>query len=400
MSLPSHSNKPLYFIYLILAVAASLAMGVYKSLEISVSYREALLYFSTPETLLDRYLLQALHTFVRLAYFLPKDLALRLPGLFFHALNIILIYLLSLKEKPQKPYDPLFVALTFGLLPGVQLGAILLGKASLLITLSLLSLLAYRTWLFYVLSLLVALLDASYVVLLTGFFLYAFKHKQMTHMLILFLALWINLYAFKSVSGTPQGFFLNTLFTMLILYSPCLCIYYPYALYTQAIKEYKQDSLIGVVGAVGFLLPLLLSLRQELPPEFLSYGPLGMPILLQKALSSIRLHLPIFRSHYYIRYSLVFGTLLLESMFLWGGYNKFVSTHYVAKELALALHKRGIETINTTSPRIALRLRFYGINSGGNLFLIEQSKHATIKIYYKNKVAASYAILRKKPLMP
>lgn len=392
------SSKPVYYVLLALLVGVSLSLGIYKSLEISVSYKEALLYFSTPGFFADRLLLQSLHVFVDCAgRVLPKDLALRLPGLFLHGLNIVLIYWLSLRLPLKKPYDPLLATLTFALLPGVQLGAILFGKVSLLLTLSLCALLCFASWGFYIVVAVVAILDASGMVLLLGLFLYALKHRYSIKIAVLFCALSFNLYYFKSVVGMPQGFFLNTLFVMLILYSPCLCLYYPYTLYAQVIKDYKQDSLIGIVAAVGFCLPLLLSLRQELSPQFLSYGAVGMPILLQKAFSSIRIHLPIFRIHYRIRYSLVFGTLLLESMFLWGGYNSFVSTHYIAKELAIALKAKGIDAIHVASSKMALRLKFYGIQERDDLFLVAQSKHADIKIRYKNEVVATYAITSKRP---
>ncbi|BCZ17135.1 Integral membrane protein [Helicobacter sp. NHP19-003] len=375
----------------------SLGLGVYKSLEISVSYQEALLYFGTPHFFFDKILLNALHAFVDSAL-LPKDLALRLPGLLLHSLNLVLMYILSMRLCAQKPYDPLLAAITFALLPGVQLGAILLGKASLLLTLGLLCLLLFKTSLIYLLAGLATFLDASCAVLLVGLLLNALKHKQRLLGGYLFCAFCVNFYTFAPIAGIPQGFFLNTLFLMLILYSPFLCIYYPYTLYAQVVKDYKQENLVGTVGAVGFCLPLLLSLRQELDPTFLSFGACGMPILLQRALSSIRLHLRIFRSHYRIRYSLVFGTLLLESVLLWGGgYNRFVRTHYVAKELASALKSRGIHNINTLSPKMALRLKFYGIGFGGDLYLIQQDQRADIEICYKHKVAARYAVLQKRP---
>ncbi|BDQ27947.1 hypothetical protein HHE02_10150 [Helicobacter heilmannii] len=396
-SLPQNTPTTIYHLGLGLLVLVSLGLGVCKSLEISISYKEALLYFSPSHFFLDKLLLSVLHAFVNSAL-LPKDLALRLPGLLLHGLNIVLIYLLSVRICAQKPYDPLLVAITFALLPGVQLGAVLLSKASLLITLTLLCLLLYKTYALYLLAALATFLDASCAVLLAGLLLNALKHKQWLLAGCLFAAFCVNFYIFAPIMGIPQGFFLNTLFLMLILYSPGLCIYYPYTLYAQVVKDYKQESLVGIVGAVGFCAPLLLSLRQEPAPEFLSFGACGMPILLQRALSSIRSHLPIFRSHYRIRYSLVFGTLLLESVFLLGGgYNQFVRTHYVAKELASALQKRGIDRINTLSPKMALRLKFYGIGFGGDLYLIQQDQHADIQIRYRHKTIARYAVLQKHP---
>ncbi len=374
----------------------SLILGVVKSLEISISYKEALLYFSTPSFWLDALLLGALRDFVGVVgKFLPHDLALRLPSLLLHALNLILLYRLSLKLQPKKPYDPLLSVFTFALLPGVQLGAILLGKVSLLFTLALSSMLLFHTRIFYALIPLLALFDPSCVVLLSAFFLYALKHKHRLKAGLLGVALGFNVLYFKPVSGMPQGFFLQTLFVMFVLYSPCLCLYYPYALYAQVIKARQQDSLVGMVGAVGFCLPLLLSLRQEINPQFLAYGVLGIPVLLKHALSSIRVHLPLFRTHYRIRYSLVFGTLLLESLYLWGGYNPFVRTHYIAKELASELQARGVYAVHTFAPKMALRLRFYGIQEGGNTFLIESNKPGDINITYSHKIAASYNLIFK-----
>ncbi|WP_205588307.1 hypothetical protein [Helicobacter vulpis] len=388
--------SPLYSRLLGLLVVVSLTLGVVKSLEISISYKEALLYFSTPSFWLDALLLGALRDLVGvLGKSLPHDLALRLPSLLLHALNLILLYKLSLKLQPKKPYDPLLSALTFALLPGVQLGAILLGKVSLLFTLALSSMLLFHTRVFYALIPLLALFDPSCMVLLTALFLYALKHKHRLKTSLLGVALMFNVLYFKPVSGMPQGFFLETLFVMFVLYSPCLCLYYPYALYAQVIKARQQDSLVGMVGAVGFCLPLLLSLRQEISPQFLAYGVLGIPILLKHALSSIRVHLPLFRTHYRIRYSLVFGTLLLESVYLWGGYNPFVRTHYIAKELASALQARGVHALHTFAPKMALRLRFYGIQEGGKVFLLESDKPGDINITYNRKIVASYNLVYK-----
>ncbi|WP_233703716.1 hypothetical protein [Helicobacter felis] len=371
-------------------------LGIYQSSLISISYKEALFYFSTPTYLADRLFLQALHHFVDFSSaWISKDIALRLPSLLLHALNVFLIYVLSSKLQPKRAYDPLLSAITFALLPGVQLGAILLGKVSLLLSVALWTILLFNTRYFYVLVVLLAWGDSSCMVLLTAFLLHTLKHKLYHKALSVGVALLFNMLYFKPIFGAPQGFFLDTCFVMLVLYSPCLCLYYLYALYTQVIKKRKQDSLIGLVGAIGFCLPLIFSLRQELPPQFLTYGMLGIPILLKQALSSIRVHLPVFRTHYRIRYSLIFGTLILESFFLWGGYNPMVRTHYIVKELATALQERGIQEIHTFSPKMALRLRFYDINEGGKIFLIESNKPADINISYKHKIVASYNLVHK-----
>ncbi|WP_104749869.1 hypothetical protein [Helicobacter cynogastricus] len=375
---------------------ADLLLGIYQSSEISVSYKEALFYFSTPNYLADRLFLQALHALVDFSSaWISKDIALRLPNLLLHVLNVFLIYLLSCRLQSKYPYDPLLSALTFALLPGVQLGTILLGKVSLLLNMALWAILVFNTRYFYALVVLFAWGDSSCMVLLSAFLLHTLKHKSYQKALIISVALLFNLLYFKPIFGMPQGFFLNTIFVMLLLYSPCLCLYYPYALYTQVVKKHRQDSLIGLVGATGFCLPLILSLRQELYAQFLAYGMLGIPILLKQALSSIRVHLPIFRTHYRIRYSLIFGTLILESFFLWGGYNPMVRTHFIVKELATTLQERGIKEIRTFSPKMALRLRFYDIKEGGRIFLIESNKPADINISYKHKIVASYTLVYK-----
>ena len=138
------------------------------------------------------------------------------------------------------------------------------------------------------------------------------------------------------------------------------------------IKEAK--NLLWFVCITAFLFCLFLSIRQRLELEnYLPFCIISVPILVRVFFSSYRVRLPMFRRGYKILASFAVASLLAGFLFvlfnetLYGVLKDptkhFVYRYHVAKELAKELKDRGIEKIFTDDKKLALRLKFYGINT-------------------------------------
>ncbi|RVZ41151.1 glycosyltransferase family 39 protein [Helicobacter pylori] len=400
-----------YFIYLekktrsfdlsdlvfIIMVFLVLALGLLMSEEISISYNEAKDFFYS-----NAWFIQIAQKSTEILG--QNDLALRLPFLIAHLINMFLFYLIGRKIL-KKPKDALYVVLTYALLPGVNLFAILLAKSVLVLSLGLLvSYLYIKTQKIPYLTLSAcAFLDGAFIPLLLGVFAYALRKRYFKSAIFILVVLIVNTALFSGSfnKGLPSGYFIDTCLELMLLYSPLLFLYYPYTLYKALLD--KKPSLLAFMSASGWLFPLLLSMRQEI--DLRTFAPLaliGLPLFIKSVLNSLRVRLKEFRGQYYLRVFSLYLLMLTETLFLWGskisGANeKLLNRHFLAKEVATALQLRGIHQIRTNDKQLALRLQFYGIKEGGRLRLINtkiSKKRPDITIIYADKILQSYSLVR------
>ncbi|MCQ2761448.1 glycosyltransferase family 39 protein, partial [Helicobacter pylori] len=205
----SFDLSDLVFIIMVFLV---LALGLLMSKEISISYNEAKDFFYS-----SAWFVQIAQKST--AILGQNDLALRLPFLIAHLINMFLFYLIGRKIL-KKPKDALYVVLTYALLPGVNLFAILLAKSVLVLSLGLLvSYLYIKTQKIPYLTLSAcAFLDGAFIPLLLGVFAYALRRRYFKSAIFILVVLIVNTALFSGSfnKGLPSGYFIDTCLELML----------------------------------------------------------------------------------------------------------------------------------------------------------------------------------------
>jgi hypothetical protein len=219
----------------------------------------------------------------------------------------------------------------------------------------------------------------------------------------------ISMYMFGfDTGGKPRGYFLDTLGVYATIFSLFLFIYFIYVLYRILIKEEK--NLLWYISFSTFVLSLLLSLRQKLYLE--DFGPfvvIAIPLVVQVFFNSYRVRLPQHRKYHNISFSVVFVFLLINLSlsyfnkpiyhFLKENNNHFAYKYHIAKDLAKILKEKNIYNIKTDDKKLELRLKFYGIQSGGMYKLSHSSfkkeSFETVDIQYFEKTVKSFYLYKE-----
>jgi len=160
-----------------------------------------------------------------------------------------------------------------------------------------------------------------------------------------------------------------------MVFSPLLFLYFVYAMYRILIKEEK--NLLWYISFFSLVVSLLLSLRQRLLLEdFAPFVVLSVPLMVKVFFNSYRVRLPAFRKLHTFFFGLVLVTLFINTLFTF--FNKplyavmnepskhFAINYNIARELADELKARGIHQVMIKDDKMALRLKFYNIERGGN----------------------------------
>lgn len=389
-------NRILGLLYL--AHAIFLFYGI---TQLSISYHEAKVFFED-RTLLH-YIVKASCTI-----FGQNDFALRLPFVFFHFISATLLYKIS-KPLLKRKIDRLFSVAIYLMLPGVFAAALLVNEASLVILLTLLFVWFYQNKqlkLAYFVLLFSLFVDGSFAILYFALFFYGITSKDRTLIILslLLFAISMSVYGFDT-RGKPKGYFLDTLGIYAITFSPLVFLYYVYTMYRILIKEKKE--LLWVVSFSAFAFSALFSLRQQLILEdFLPYAVIAVPLMTRTFFNSFRVRLPRHRRWHTSLLMVVLFSLSLN--FTLSIFNKplyhlvkrvdthFVHNYHIAKELAKWIKQKEIEGVKTNNPKLAPRLKFYGINEGGKYYLMElkdqKVEQGDFILIYTNKKIAHFRI--------
>ena len=358
--------------YLLFILCVSAGLLVFEAQSISISYDEAHTYFYG--TGIVHYL--AVYS---TQWFGQNDLALRLPFILLHLVSIILLYKIG-KLFLKQHIDRVVSVALYALLPGVNSVALLVNNASLTIFLTLL----FTYWYLrefkvaaYAVLIVSLFVDNSFAIFYIALFVYAlFKRK--TDLLILALVLFsasMYMYGFDT-GGKPRGYFIDTSGVYAVIFSPLLFLYFVYAMYRIFIKE-EEKNLLWYISFVSLIVSLLLSLRQKLLLEdFAPFVVLSVPLMVKVFFNSYRVRLPAFRKWHKAFFVLVLMTLSLNTMlsffhnplyaFLNEPSKHFAINYDVAKELSIILKEKGVSHVILKDPKMALRLKFYGIKQGGS----------------------------------
>lgn len=377
--------------YFALVAFGSIAIICFIISGLSISYNEAVLLFAQ-DTIISKLALLCHNVF-------GGDFGLKIPNLIFHTLNLILIYLISNKILKYKR-DSLLCVGIYALIPGVILQASLLNESIIVLCIVLLvcyvELMSEKiSYIFFVIAVLVS--PSAFILMLALFFYAIFKRKIKT-MNFALICIAVNIYIYGiDIGGHPSGQFLDMFGELALLYSPPLFVYYIYTLYRNVTKE--KINLLLCVSLTSLILSLFLSIRQEIDKEiFLFMSLCGIPLMIRQFLSDIRVRLPQFQDSYKNRFIIIILCLVLEAGLLIGSkymyaFNKtgnLLDSFYITKELAQELNARGIKAVSTDGKTQA-RLKFYGIEKGGNnLSRVKSGGNLIIK--YHNKPIARYKI--------
>ena len=302
--------------------------------------------------------------------------------------------------------------IAFILLPATMASAILVNDAGVIIALALLNIYLYqlrKITVFYALLCVLPFVSGAFLVYFLAIFIFGVYRRdaKMAWVAALLFALCFYLYGFDS-GGKPRGHLLDTVSIFAAAFSPFIFVYFVYAMYRIWIKETK--NLLWFVCITAFLFCIVLSIRQRLELEnYLPFCVISVPILVRVFFSSYRVRLPMFRRDYKILVSLVavsvlvgFLVVLVNEMLyaaLKDPTKHFVYRYHVAKELAKELKNESVEKIFTDDKKLALRLKFYGIDtsSGADLRLANldlKDNYGNIAVYKFGVKIANFKIIK------
>lgn len=359
---------------------------------LSISYNEAWIFFNSTSFV---------HYLVRFStsIFGQNDFALRMPFVFFHILSTILLYKLSKKYLKRKS-DRVFGVIVYLLLPGTNSAAILVNSAEIVIFLSLLFIYLYEIKKYIVAYLVLSLsflVDNSFSILYLSLLFYSLYKKDNILLYFSLVLFGISMYVWGfDTGGKPKNYFIETLAVYSAIFSPFVFLYFFYTEYRILIKEDK--NILWFISFVAFVFSLLLSFRQKIRLEdFAPFAIIATPLMVRTFLSSFRVRIPELRSWHKFFFTIVFASLMVNFILIY--FNKslylllpnpakhFTYKYDFAKDIAGRLKSMHIDKIYSNDREFALRLKFYGIKTGGEYFLTlyPQNGSKSVTISYFNK---------------
>lgn len=393
--------KEIYLVFIV--VLTSTLLLLYGVSSLSIRYEEAQILFYGDS--LVHYLV-----YFSTKFFGQSDLALRLPFILLHIASIILLYKIG-KLFLKRKIDRVISIALYAMLPGVNSAAILVNGAYVVIFFTLLFIYFYmyeykKTS--YLLLAITVFADNSFSILYLSLFIYSIfnKEKQLLWISLTLFGISMYMYGFDT-GGKPKGYFLDMLGIYAAVFSLFLFLYIIYALYRILIREEK--NLLWYISFSALLLSLVLSLRQRLLLEdFAPFVVIAIPLIVKVFFNSYRVRLPMHRKYHNISFSIVFIFLLINLITTYFNKplyhlvkepnNHFAYKYHVVKDLANILKEKNIKNIETGDEKLALRLKFYGIEKGGLYKLSHSNFKKTdfeiIDIKYFGKVIESYYLYR------
>ncbi len=387
---------------LALIVLVDLAFLLYGVHTLSISYKEATIFFDERGFL--HYLVQ-----FSTQLFGQNDYALRAPFIMMHLMSILLMYQIS-KFFLKREEDRILSVLVFILLPGIVSSALLVNPASVVIFFTLLFIYLFlrkKEKLYTLLLPLLLLVDNSFIILylgLVGYGVYAKKRFIMIGASMLFL-LGLYMYGF-SVGGKPRGYFLDTFAAYALVFSPLIFLYFFYTMYRILVREKK--SILWFISFTALMVSILLSFRQRIMIEdFAPFVVVSVPLMVQVFMRSYRTRLPELRRSHNVLFIIVFSFLLLNFYatyfnqyfyrFLDKPSQHFAYKYHIAYELAQKLHALDFNAIHSDDRQMQKRLRFYKIGDSKHYKLTQSSTYhddSNVTISYISYPIISYDVTK------
>lgn len=387
----------------LLIILTSVIFLLYGVNSLSIRYDEAVIFFES--TSLVHYIINFSTQLLG-----QNDFALRLPFIVLHVLSIILLYKIG-KLFLKRKLDRVISIALYAMLPGVNSAAILVNEAYIVIFITLLfiylHMYEYKKF-SYVVLIGSVFCDNSFSILYLSLFFYSVfeKEKQLLWLSLVLFGASMYMFGFDT-GGKPKGYFLDTLGIYATIFSLFLFLYFIYAMYRILIKE--QKNLLWYISFSTLILSLLLSLRQKLLLEdFAPFVVIAIPLIVKVFFNSYRVRLPMHRKYHNIAFSVVAIFLVLNLAMIYFNKpiylllkdtsNHFAYRYHVAKDLAKILKENNIQNVKIEDERLALRLKFYGIQTGGMYSLYHTNFHKNmykeIDIKYFDKIVKSFYLYK------
>ena len=379
------------------------AVLLYLTNEFSISFKEAYIYFNSELSLLS------LITNLSTTLFGQNDFALRGPFILFYIGSSLLLYYLT-KDFFKTELQRVISVAIFMILPGVNSAALLVNESIIVVFFTLLYLVIYKTKKrhCYVLLLLFLFIDNSFAILFLGLFFYSLAKKNNKLLVISLILFGISMSYFGfDIGGKPKSFLLDTFGIYASIFSPVLFLYFFYAIYRIGIKQEKE--IMWYISATALGLSLIFSLRQNIKIEdFAPFVVIAIPLMVKLFSHSLNVRLKEFRKMHYNMMRLALGVLIVSFLglvfnkyiyiFLENSDKHFTYKYHIAKELAEELKSRNINAVYTDDSKLALRLRFYGINSSEKYIISRRlfnNRYELIDIKYFNRIVERYYLYKR-----
>lgn len=337
------------------------------------------------------------------------NFALRVPFIALHIVNTLMIYLAA--RIGLSRFDSFLAMALFALLPGVNSSALLVNGASIAISAALIFVLLYQKSTILAFSFLfeVSMMNSIFLALWLGVLIYEIKERRiaLAAAAALFFAVSIGVWGFD-FGHRPRGYFLDIFGMYGAIFSPLIFAYFIYALYWYLFRAKEKIPLLWFISAVPFLLSLALSLRQNLAiEEFAPYAAISTPLIVRSFMNSWRVRLPQFRGSQKTIAAVLIGSLFLTLlviffhkplyMILSDSNRHFAYNFHFADELANRLRERGIDRVVCDSQRLAIRLRYYGIEKGGEDRLYTTRVEGAIPLSFEalGRTAATFYLIER-----
>ena len=361
-----------------LLFAVSFGFLLYAISNLSISFYEA-------DILYNQKNLTSLVANLSCKFFGYNDFALRIPFIFIHFANCILLYKVS-KFMLKRRFDRILALILYMCLPGVLTSAIVVNPAGIVIFITLLILYFesknLQIPLFF--TLLISLfVDKSFNIFYICLFMYAaYYHKKELAILAILLFIASAMLYEIDISGKPRGYFLDTLGIYAAAFSPAVLFIFIYTIYRIWLKDRKNLLWFVVTGT--FCLSLIFSLRQKLELQsLLPFCVISAPLLLRVFLNSYRIRLPQFRKPHKISAVIavifllisanliIFNQIFYPILFKDKAQKHFIFKYDIIKDLSKELKKLGILGVDCDNYETQLRLKFYEIGKNSNFYLFE-----------------------------
>ncbi|MDR2151355.1 MAG: glycosyltransferase family 39 protein [Helicobacteraceae bacterium] len=307
-----------------------------------------------------------------------NNLAIRAPFILTHIFNAAMIY--AVARRSMRPSDALIATIFFALLPGVNSAALLASMAPFAMSVALIYVwLSDRYEPLAIAALfLSAIADNLFIALNIAAACYEISRsrKRQAVLFICFAALSFALHSFE-FGGRPRGYFLDIFGLYGAIFSPFILCYFIYTIYWYLFKNSEKLPALWFVSFAPFALSILLSMRQNLPiEEYAPFAAISTPLMTRAFMNSWRIRLPQFRKMHitlavvFITSLLALGALTFFNKAIYAITDKhFARAHHFAQELSQTLKAKNIYAVQCSSQSLAIRLRFYGIESGGGYIL-------------------------------
>lgn len=387
-----------------LTVVMSALLLIYGASTLSIRYDEAVVLYES-KTFLHYFV----NFFIKL--FGQNDYALRLPFILLHCISLMLLYKLS-KLILKRKIDRVISIAFYAMLPGINSAALVVNEAYLIIFITLLFVTLYMHGLknySYVVLIVSMFLDNSFIILYLCLFFYAVAKREKPMLILSLILFTLTMYAYGfDTGGKPKGYFLDTVGVYAAVFSPLVFLYFIYSMYRILIKEEK--NLLWFVSFGALMLSLILSLRQRLMLEdFAPYVVIAIPLMVKVFYNSYRVRLPLHRRYHNVAFGVVLTFLLINLTatfvnkplyyFIDNVDKHFAHDYHVAKDLAKKLKQENLKNVNVSDYKLALRLKFYGIDSDGRYELSTKQEHKefvkTIEIKYYGKIVKTYYLYER-----